>query len=73
MGTGSLLVGVALAVVVGAYLARPLCRVRPASGVDRQIDAWVAQVREEWDKQRAGDARDGSGAASGALLDEEST
>ena len=66
MGTGSLLVGVALAVVVGAYLARPLCRARMGSGVDRQIDAWVAQVRAEWEKEPAGEA-------SAAGCDEEST
>ena len=73
MGIGSLLVGVALAVVVGAYLARPFCGPRPVSAVDRQIDAWVAQVREEWGEQLAGDARDDGGAASKALPDEGST
>ena len=73
MGTGSLLVGVALAVVIGAYLARPFCGARLGSAVDRQIDAWVAQVRAEWDKQLAGNARDDSGAASKSLPDEEST
>ncbi|MGD1997169.1 MAG: zinc ribbon domain-containing protein [Anaerolineae bacterium] len=43
MSIGSILVGVALALVVGAYLARPF---RSGGGLDRQIEAWVAQVRE---------------------------
>ena len=71
MGIGSLLVGVALAVVVGAYLARPFCGPGQGSAVDRRIDAWVAQVREEWDEQPGGDARGDDGAPSQSLPDEE--
>ncbi len=42
MSTGSVLVALALAVVVGAYLLRPF---RRQAGPDRAIEAWVARVR----------------------------
>jgi len=43
MGIGSILVAIALALVVGAYLARPFRR----AGIDADptIEAWVAQAR----------------------------
>jgi hypothetical protein len=44
MSLGGILVGVALILVVGAYLARPF---RTATDLDRAIEAWVAQVRAE--------------------------
>jgi hypothetical protein len=49
MSIGSILVAVAVTLVVGAYLARPF-RTVPAGGgadLDRDIEAWVAQVRAE--------------------------
>jgi len=45
MGVGSILVGIALALVVGAYLARPFRSARAGLELDRTIEAWVAQVR----------------------------
>jgi hypothetical protein len=47
MSIGSILVGVAVAILTGAYLARPF---RPAGGegeIDRAIEAWVARAGEE--------------------------
>jgi hypothetical protein len=43
MGIGSILVGVAFALGVGAYLARPFRRGRV--DLDRAIEIWVSQVR----------------------------
>jgi hypothetical protein len=43
MGIGSILVGVALALGVGAYLAQPFRRGRV--DLDRAIETWVSQVR----------------------------
>ncbi|HEY75065.1 MAG TPA: zinc ribbon domain-containing protein [Thermoflexia bacterium] len=43
MGIGSILVGVALALLVGAYLARPFRQ--PEAEFDRAIEHWVAQAR----------------------------
>ncbi len=45
MGVGSVLVGLAVAIAVGAYLARPF-RGR-AAGLDRAIEVWVSQVRAD--------------------------
>ena len=45
MGAGSVLIGVAIALVVGAYLARPFRKV--AMDQDRVIEGWIAQVRAE--------------------------
>jgi hypothetical protein len=45
VGIGSILVAIALALVVGAYLARPFRRAETGAG--RTIEAWVAQVRAE--------------------------
>lgn len=43
MGIGSLLMGLALAIIAGAWLMRPF---RPRQvAPDRAIEAWVAQVR----------------------------
>lgn len=42
MSFGSILIGLALAVVVGAWLARPF---RRAGDPDRAIEHWVAQAR----------------------------
>jgi hypothetical protein len=43
MSIGSILVGVALVLGVGAYLARPFRRGRV--DLDRAIETWVSQVR----------------------------
>jgi hypothetical protein len=54
MSIGSILVGIALALVTGAYLARPF---RTATvDLDRAIETWVAEVRAE--KQRSGGAEE---------------
>lgn len=51
MSIGSILVGVAFALIVGAYLARPFRRGRV--DLDRVIETWVARART------AGEAKDG--------------
>ena len=45
MSIGTVLVGIAVALVVGAYLARPFRR--GGADLDRAIETWVAQVRAE--------------------------
>ena len=50
MSVGSVLVGLALALVVGAYLARPFRTV--ALDLDRTIKTWVAEVRAERQRRR---------------------
>ncbi len=45
MGIGAILVGVALALVVGAFLARPLRVVNGEAGLERKIERWVAEVQ----------------------------
>lgn len=45
MGIGSILVAIALALVVGAYLARPFRKA--GTDADRAIEMWVAQARAE--------------------------
>lgn len=50
MGIGSILVGVAAALVVGAFVARPFRRMQ-AGGVDRVIESWVAQARAEGEQR----------------------
>lgn len=47
MSIGSILVGVAVALLVAAYLARPFRPTRPGSDFDRTIEAWVARARSE--------------------------
>lgn len=42
MSVGSILIGLALALVVGAWLARPF---RRAADPERAIEHWVAQAR----------------------------
>jgi hypothetical protein len=44
MGIGSVLVGIGVALIVGAYLARPFRKVSAPANIDRAIEAWVAQV-----------------------------
>lgn len=47
MSLGAILVGVALAILTGAYLARPF---RPAGAegeFDHAIEVWVARMRDE--------------------------
>jgi hypothetical protein len=44
MGIGSILVGIGVALIVGAYLARPFRKVSAPADMDRAIEAWVAQV-----------------------------
>jgi hypothetical protein len=45
MGIGSVLVGIGVALIVGAYLARPFRKVSAPADVDQTIETWVAQVR----------------------------
>lgn len=47
MSIGSVLVGIAVVLIVGAYLARPFRTVTVGEGanLDRDIEAWVAQAR----------------------------
>ena len=45
MSIGSILVGIALILGVGAYLARPFRRGRV--DLDRAIETWVSQVRAD--------------------------
>ena len=47
MGIGSIFVGIALLLVVAAYLARPFRVARAGADLDRAIEAWVAHVRAE--------------------------
>ena len=47
MSIGSVLVGIALGLVVAAYLARPFRAARAGADLDRTIEGWVAQVRAE--------------------------
>ena len=49
MSVGSVLVGIALTLVVGVYLARPFRVVITSenTNLDQDIEAWVAQVRAE--------------------------
>jgi len=53
MSPGSLLIGLALALVVGAWLARPF---RRAADPDRAIEHWVAQARAAGIEPRSGAA-----------------
>jgi hypothetical protein len=46
MSAGSVLITVALALIVGAYIALPF---RRAAIRDEAIDTWVAQIRAEKD------------------------
>ncbi len=54
MSIGSVLVGLAVLAVVAAYLARPF-RPTAGAGVDRTIEAWVAQVQSEEREHTASD------------------
>lgn len=58
MSIGSVLVGIALALVVGAYLARPF-RTRARDDLDRQIETWVARVRAEVEGGRGAEEQRG--------------
>ncbi len=44
---GSILVGIAVALVVGAYIARPFRVAGEGVEVERTIEGWVARVRAE--------------------------
>jgi tRNA(Ile2) C34 agmatinyltransferase TiaS len=50
MSIGSILVGIAVAMVVVAYLARPFRQARANADLDREIEAGVARVRAEMEK-----------------------
>ena len=57
MSVGSLLVALALAVVAGAYVARPF---RVAAGLERAVERWVEEARKrigERAKERDKDKR----------------
>jgi hypothetical protein len=52
MSIGSIMVGAAVALVLGVYLARPFRASWGPASLDRTIDSWVAQMRAE-EKARA--------------------
>ena len=54
MGIGSILVGIALLLVVVAYLARRFRVAGAGPGLNRAIEAWVAQVRAQGEGGRRG-------------------
>ena len=47
MSTGSILIGIALTLVVGAYLARPFRASHVGADVDQVIENWVANARPQ--------------------------
>jgi hypothetical protein len=54
VSVGSVLVGTALLLVVGIYLARPFRAAQGGADLDQVIEAWVAQVRAEgWEGREA--------------------
>jgi hypothetical protein len=60
MSIGSIMVGAAVALVLGVYLARPFRPSRGAASLDRTIDSWVAQMRAEEKSTALGDSADGA-------------
>ena len=52
MSVGSVLVGVGIALVVAAYLARPFRVARSGADLDRVVEIWVGQVRAMGDEAR---------------------
>ena len=59
MSIGSILVGIALALVTGAYLARPF---RTATvDLDQAIESWVAKVRAEGRKGGGAEEQESEG------------
>jgi hypothetical protein len=56
---GSILVGIALALVTGAYLARPF---RTATvDLDRAIETWVAEMRAEGRRSKGAEEQGSEG------------
>jgi hypothetical protein len=47
MSVGSILIGVSVALLVAAYLARPFRPVRAGGDFDRMIEIWVARARSD--------------------------
>jgi hypothetical protein len=47
MGLGSLLVGVALVLVAGAFLARPFQTAKKTGNLEQTIEGWVERVRTQ--------------------------
>ncbi|MGD1992189.1 MAG: zinc-ribbon domain-containing protein [Anaerolineae bacterium] len=47
MSIGSILVGVAVALLVAAYLARPFRPTRAGGDIDRSIETWVARAQSD--------------------------
>ena len=66
MSIGSILVGIALILGVGAYLARPFRRGRV--DLDRAIETWVSQVRVD---EGGGDAAASAGTDAAAFAEED--
>ena len=62
MGIGSILVGIALLLVVVAYLARPFRVAGASPGLDRAIETWVALMRAQGDGGRRGRGAEEQGA-----------
>jgi hypothetical protein len=52
VSVGSVLVGVGIALVVVAYLARPFRVTRSGADLDRVVEIWVGQVRATGDRAR---------------------
>jgi hypothetical protein len=52
VSVGSVLVGIALLLVVGIYLARPFRAAQAGTDLDQVIEAWVAQVRTQGRESR---------------------
>ena len=52
VSVGSVLVGIGIALVVAAYLARPFRVVRSGADLDRVVETWVGQVRATGDQAR---------------------
>jgi hypothetical protein len=52
VSVGSVLVGVGIALVVAAYLARPFRVRRSGADLDRVVEIWVGQVRATGDEAR---------------------
>ena len=52
VSVGSVLVGVGIALVVAAYLARPFRVTRSGADLDRVVEIWVGQVRATGDRAR---------------------
>ena len=58
MSIGSILVGIALTLIVAAYVARPFRSARAVTDWDRTIEGWVAQARTTSQGKEAKEPKD---------------